>query len=282
MNILIENVIDKSVVNALGKDTVVKLNEAIDSEINQHKKRIESDMSIKFEKMVESISTKFADQVDKAIVESVKERVSPEIDSKLTEVVSGMINLLEHAGVYNTEKSKELTSQLKMANKKLEDAYKEREVINSQLDGQKKENFILQRLAGMRPEVISAALSYFDKKDMLDVQDEIDAFIEGDFKSLLHDDADNFDDGLSDITLDQVDDVLNDISSVREHNNARAKFESLGRGLAPQKGVGMNRNSTISLDVLTENADGFANVDDDTNTALDQIANYMNLGYKFM
>lgn len=282
MAVLVENVLDKSIIKSLGGDSVKTLNEAIANEVKMHKMQVEGEMSAKFEKLVENISTKFSAQVDKAIVENVKNRVAPEVDSKLVEIVTGMINVLESAGVYNTEKSKELTGLLKSANQKLEDAFKEREVIREQLDNEKKVNFILQRLAGMRPEIINAALAYFDKKDMLDVQDEIDAFIEGDFKNLIHDDSDTFSDGLAEITLDQVDDALKDITSDREHGNVRARFEALGRGLAPQKGVGMNRNSNVALDSLTESASGYGGYDDDTNMAMDQIANYRDLGYKFM
>lgn len=281
MAVLVENVLSKSVVGSIGRDGVKSLNEAIAAEVDMYKRKIETDMSTKFEKLVENISTKFSDQVDKAIVENVKSRVSPEVDSKLADIVSGVINILEGAGVYSTEKSKELTSMLKTANQKLEETYKEREVIRDQLDSEKKINFILQRLAGMRPEIINSALAYFDKKDILDVQDEIDAFIDGDFDNLIHDDSDNFNDGMAEITLDQVDDALKDITSDREHSSVRARFESLGRGLTPQKGVGMNRNANIAMDTLTESATGF-NLDDDTNLAMDQIANYRDLGYKFM
>lgn len=277
--ILVENVLDKNVVKNLGRDSIKSLNEAIASEVSVYKQQIENEMSLKFEKLVENISVKFSDQVERAIVENVKSRVAPAVDTKLTDVVTGMINILESAGIYNTEKSKELTGMLKNANQKLEDAFKEREVIREQLDNEKKINFILQRLSGMKPEIINSALAYFDKKDILDVQDEIDAFIEGDFGNLIHDDTDNFNDGMSEITLDQVDDALKDITSDRESSSVRARFESLGRGLSPQKGVGMNRNASVALDALTEGVESF---DDDTNLAMDQIANYRDLGYKFM
>jgi hypothetical protein len=278
--ILVENVLDKNVVKTLGRDSIKTLNEAIAAEVGVYKQQIENEMSIKFEKLVENISVKFSDQVERAIVENVKSRVAPVVDNKLSDVVSGMINILESAGIYNTEKSKELTAMLKTANQKLEDTFKEREVIREQLDAEKKINFILQRLSGMKPEIINSALAYFDKKDILDVQDEIDAFIEGDFDNLIHDDTDNFNDGMSEITLDQVDDALKDITSTRESNSVRARFESLGRGLSPQKGIGVNRNNSVSLDALTEGATD--PLDDDTNLAMDQIANYRDLGYKFM
>ena len=278
--ILVENVLDKSLVGKLDSVSVKKLNEAIDQELSAHKKQIEKDTSAKFEKMVESITAKFSVQVDKAITESVQGRVGSEINDKLIEVMTGVVNMLESAGIYNTEKTKVLTNQLREANKNLEDAYRERETVRGMLDEEKKVNYILQRLTGTKPEVVNAALDYFKDKDMIDVQDEIDAFVEGDFKNLLHNDNDTFTDGLSEITLDQVDDALRDISTEKNERGMQAKFEAIGKGLKPQSGTGRSRTPTVNLNAMVESQEeGYS--EDDTGLAMNQIKNFRDLGYNF-
>lgn len=281
MPILVENVLEKSQLGKLDSSSVKKLNEAIEQEVSTHKKQIEKETSAKFERMVESITVKFSSQVDKAIMESVTGRVGVEINEKLVEVITGVVNILESAGIYNTEKTKVLTNQLREANKNLEDAYSERETVRELLDEEKKVNYILQRLTGTKPEIVNAALDYFKDKDMIDVQDEIDAFVEGDFKNLLHNDSDTFTDGLSEITLDQVDDALRDISSEKTDRGMQAKFEAIGKGLKPQTGTGRNRTPTINLNAVVESAEEGGYSEDDTGLAMNQIRNFRDLGYNF-
>lgn len=279
MAILVETVVDKSIVGKLDTNSIKALNEAIDKEISSHKKNIEKETAAKFDKLVESITSKFSTQVDKAIVESVKGSVAEDVNRKLLEAMTGVVNLLEDAGIYTTERTKQLTNQLREANKNLEDAYRERQVVSDMLNDEKKVNYILQRLTGARPEIVNAALEYFKDKDIIDVQDEIDAFIDGDFKNLLHDDTDNMDDGLTEITLDQVDDALKDIGSADNDRKAKsARFESLGKGLSPQRGVGLNRTHSVDLNAITESQIGY---EDDTGIAMNQIENFRDLGYRF-
>jgi hypothetical protein len=279
--VLVENVLTKQQVNNIGASTIKSINEAIQVELSAHKGKIEGEMAAKFDKLVESIAVKFSNQVDKAIVESVSNKINGDVNSKLVEVVTGMINVLESAGVYNTEKTKELYSLLKEANSKVETAYKEREVLLDQFNAEKKKNYIHSRLSGMKPEIVNSALAYFADKDILDVQDEIDAFIDGDFSELISDNSDTFDDGLTDVTLDQVDDMLSDINSEKTQSRKKIQLESLGKGLNPVRGDGVNRNSSLSLDAMIE-AEENNEYDPDMNIALNQIANFRDLGYKFM
>ena len=58
-------------------------------------------------------------------------------------------------------------------------------------------------------------------------------------------------------------------------------MESLGKGLNPVRGDGVNRNSSLSLDAMIE-AEENNEYDPDMNIALNQIANFRDLGYKFM
>ena len=280
MAILVESVVDKSIVGKLDAKSITALNEAIEKEVSSHKKNIEQETAIKFDKLVESITSKFDAQVDKAIVESVHGSIGGDVNRKLLEAMTGVVNILEHAGIYTTEKTKQLTNQLREANKNLEDAYRERQVVSDMLNDEKKVNYILQRLSGARPEIVNAALEYFKDKDIIDVQDEIDAFIDGDFKNLLHDDVDTMDDGLDEITLDQVDDALKDIGSEPVNNKTKSQFEALGKGLTPQRASGLNRVHTTDLNAITESQHG-GNYEEDAGIAMNQIENFRDLGYRF-
>lgn len=279
MSILVENIIEKSAAVKIGDGNIRRLNEAIETEMVDYRKQVESDMNAKFNGMVEAVGTKFDEQVNRAIMESVAESsLGKEVNTKMAETISGMIGILEASGLYTSEKAKDLNSMLKESNRKLEDAYKEREAIRSQLDDSKKENLIMQRLMGMKPEIVSAALEYFKDKDILDVTDEIDSFVDGDFTKLVHDDSSNYADGLSDVTLDNISDALKDIDSERSVEYATkggAKLEALGRGLKPQRAATQGRDPGI----LVENDEGS---EDDISTALSQIEGMRGLGFNFL
>lgn len=279
MPILVENIIEKSAAVKIGDGNLRRLNEAIESEMVDYRRQVESDMNAKFNGMVEAVGTKFDEQVNRAIMESVADSsLGREVNTKMAETISGMIGILEASGLYTSEKAKDLNSMLKESNRKLEDAYKEREAIRSQLDDSKKENLIMQRLMGMKPEIVSAALEYFKNKDILDVTDEIDSFVDGDFSKLVHDDSSNYADGLSDVTLDNISDALKDIDSERNIEYAKkggAKLEALGRGLKPQRAATQGRDPGI----LVENDEG---AEDDISTALSQIEGMRGLGFNFL
>lgn len=279
MPILVENIIEKSAAVKIGDGNLRRLNEAIESEMVDYRRQVESDMNAKFNGMVEAVGTKFDEQVNRAIMESVADSsLGREVNTKMAETISGMIGILEASGLYTSEKAKDLNSMLKESNRKLEYAYKEREAIRSQLDDSKKENLIMQRLMGMKPEIVSAALEYFKNKDILDVTDEIDSFVDGDFSKLVHDDSSNYADGLSDVTLDNISDALKDIDSERNIEYAKkggAKLEALGRGLKPQRAATQGRDPGI----LVENDEG---AEDDISTALSQIEGMRGLGFNFL
>lgn len=283
--VLIENVLPSQTLTVLGEDELKAINEAIDTELVKHKKLIEKDTAVKFESMVDSIHTKFSSQVESAITESVKSHVVDDVSNKMISTITDVINILESSGIYTTERSKELTDKLKKANEDLREAYTTRNAIKEQLDNEQKVNYILQRLVGMNPKVVSSALEYFKDKDILDVQDEIDAFIDGDFDSLLQD-TNEMNDGLDDLTLDQVSDVLNQVADQDKLKKSKSKFEAIGKGLEPIRATGVNRAPTVDLNALVETSMGGKSNEqgedeDDTQIAMNQIENFRDLGYRF-
>ena len=204
-------------------------------------------------------------------------------------IVKDMANLLEHAGIPITEKTKELQEKLQTANKNLTTAWKEKEVIEEELKVSNKDNYIHTQLKGMAPEIVNSAMEHFKDKDILDVQEELQSFLDGDFSGL--DMEMSSDDMIGDISLDQVQQACEDIESEEnqrvnasnEVNKDKKKvFESLGKGLNSKKSL-LNSNSDVTEKSLNESkqAQDLAEMDDDVKEAKEQIDDFDNLGFHF-
>lgn len=277
MTIDINNILDKKVLNKLGSDAIKAINESVNAEYDARVSKLETDTSQRFESLVENLTSKFDTQVNKVIVEDFRDNVGKTVDTKLYGVIKSVANVLESAGIPVTEKTKELQSTMKEMEKKINDMTDEYEVMKDQLKDNKKENWIHERLAGMKPEIISHALEYFKNKDILDVQDEIDAFLDNDFSKLVLDTADELD---SDLDLDRVKDALQGLDEKEVgKKEPKSKFESLSKGLKSQK-VMVGRTPDVDRHSLVESA--FSDDDtEDTREALDKIDDFNNLGYHF-
>ena len=255
-----------------------RIRSAVVEAITAEREKIESEYSNRFEKLVENISQKFDDKVQGVIVESVKENIGNNVNNKMYSLVRDMVGLLENSGIATTEKTKELQEKLKVADEKLEIAYNDRMEIKDKLDHAAKDNYIMRQLAGSHPKIISHALEYFKNKDMMDVQDGIEAFASGDFSQLM-DDNDG-DEVVGDmIHLDQVRDVLNDITDEKDKKGG-SMHESIGRGLKPLRATGGPAKNPNTQQALTESAEG-VNVEEDVGEAMTRIYNYDNMGWRF-
>jgi hypothetical protein len=284
----IQNLITPEIREKLSKKDLAVLDESVNKAYNEKISEIEKQTSDKFNMLVESLTKKFDEQVNKTIVESVKDNVGNTVNAKLYKIIYEMVNLLENSGISTTERTKELQSKLRLADDNLQSAYRERQEIKKQLTDAEKENFILSRLKGMKPEIVNSALEYFRDKDILDVQDEIDAFLDGDFSSLIIDN--NREEFAGDINLDQVRDALKDMdnqprgSGVVNVNGPAPKFEGLSKGLRPQRLVGSRRAPNVTNEILEESVEtprALMEVEEDTQIALTQIHDFNNLGYRF-
>lgn len=284
----IQNLITPEIGEKLSKKDLIVLGESVNKAYNDKISEIEKQTSDKFNMLVESLTKKFDEQVNKTIIESVKDNVGNTVNAKLYKIIYEMVNLLENSGISTTERTKELQSKLRLADDNLQGAYKERQEIKKQLSDAEKENFILSRLKGMKPEIVNSALEYFKDKDILDVQDEVDAFLDGDFSSLIIDN--NREEFAGDINLDQVRDALKDMdnqprgSGVAVISPPSPKFEGLSKGLRSQRLVGSRRAPNITNQILEESIDGpkaLMEVEEDTQVALTQIDDFNNLGYRF-
>jgi len=286
MVIDINKILGKNILKKLTSGDVTAINESINAEYNTRVNKLETDTSNRFETLVENLTEKFDNQVNQVIVEDFRDNVSKTVDTKLYSVIKSVANVLESAGIPVTEKTKELQSTMKDMEKKINDMTDEYEVMKDQYKDEKKENWIHRRLEGMKPEIISHALEYFKNKDILDVQDEIEAFLDNDFSSLV---LDGDDDLSSDLDLDRVKDALQGLDETEggrvNKDRPASKFESLGKGLKSQKVLAGRTPNNIDSASLVESSrtltEGANPGDDDTREALNKIDDFNNLGYNF-
>jgi peptidyl-tRNA hydrolase len=282
MAIEIQNILKKEQLSKLSKEDILSINEAINSEYSKELDVIEKTNSEKFNTLVEGINHKIDEQVNNVILENFKTNASTTINKKFYDIVKGMVNLLENSGITTTEKTKELQDKLSINAEKLEEVWQEREEIKVQLKDSEKNNFILSQLKGMKPEIVNAAIDHFKNSDILDVQDELQSFLDGDFSN-LNIDGDNNEEFIGEISLDQVQDALKEFNSEDEEVSPIKKpnpaFESLGFGIKQLK----VDNSPDVSDIVLENAANFGNeeYDSDINETLGKIKKYNNLGYNF-
>lgn len=280
MAIDINKILDAKLIKTLGPDAVQVINESVNADFTVRVTKLETDTSNRFEALVENLSEKFDNQVNQVIVEDFRDNVGKTVDTKLYSVIKGVANILESAGIPITEKTKELQSSMKDMEKKINDMTDEYEVMQSQLKDSNKENWIHERLQGMKPEIINNALEYFKNKDVLDVQDEIESFLDKDFSHLV---LDTGDDISSDLDLDRVKDALQGLDETQVNSGKpKSKFESMNKGLKSQRVMaGRTPDITKSSLVESEAPIGQSDVDDETREALDIIDNFNNLGYQF-
>lgn len=292
----IETILKEEHLKKLSALDIKAINEAIttqfDTALKAKQSELETVTSGKFDKLVEGLSKKFDEQVTNVIVESTKQGSNEFINNKLYNIVKGVVNLLENSGITTTEKTKELQQKLMKANENLEQSWHEREVVKSQLSDAEKENYILMQLKGMNPEIVTSALEYFKDKDILDVQDELKTFIDGDFSELNLDKQDVLS---GDLDLEQVAQACEEIrdnglsrdtdKSRLIDNNKQKVFESLNKGLSQRKSIA-SVGPDITKETLQEAVELVANpnmesVEEDVKESMEQIDDFSNLGLNF-
>ena len=292
----IETILTEAQLKKLSDSGIKAINEAIttyyDNALNAKQAELEKETSGKFDLLVEGLSKKFDEQVTNVIVENAKHESNNLINSKLYNIVKGVVNLLENSGITTTEKTKELQEKLNKANENLQQSWHEREIVKNQLADAEKENYILMQLKGMNPEIVTSALDYFKDKDILDVQDELKTFIDGDFSELNLDKQDELS---GDLDLEEVEracEEIGDNTASRDKqsnkligNSKQKVFENLSKGLNQRKSIAL-AGPDISEKTLQEAADQSANsnlepVEEDAKQAMEQIDNFSNLGLNF-
>jgi hypothetical protein len=283
MELVLSDILSKEQIKSMDSTMLESIQHAVNTALSEKQLEIEKDNADKFDSLVENLTQKFDDQVNNVIIENVNGRLGDTINTKFYTIIKDMVNLLENSGIITTEKTKELNAKLTMADEKVESAIRERDLIKDQLDDATKNAYILTKLKGMKPEIVDAALEYFNKRDIREIDDDaIQAFLDGDLSNILTDVDDNEFQG--DLDISDVEVALDDIKK-RRSENTNPNFESLGKGLRPSKAVGgKGKSPDISAQALEESAARALTegpVEDDTQDALSKIDEFMDLGYKF-
>lgn len=268
----------------LNVETIKAINEACNADLNARVSEIEKSNSNKFESFVTGLVGEFDNRVNSVINESVKTNLIGTANEKMFTILKDVANLIESAGIPVTETTKLAQIKLKEADRNLVDAFKEREKLKNELDQTSKEKYIMTKLQGLKPEIVSLALEHFKNSDILDVEDEISAFIEGDFTDLMPDVDDDKFDG-KELQMDQVKDALEEIAQGDANNNimkeikTKSRFESINKNLSVKRVMGAHQDN---IDVLNESVVAFnSNLDQDAVDAMNRIQDFNNLGYKY-
>lgn len=290
------NILKKSDLEKIPSNCIASINESINKELTIH----ETGLKTKFENMFNELNQRFNTYVNQVVTESVNTSLGDKVNKKMLEALTKMASIMESVGIPITEKTIEVTEKLKDANAKLNQAWGEVEEARKQLDVVNKEKYIMERLQGLRPEIIASAIEHFSNKDIVEIKDEIEDFIENNIGNILPSSSDDFTDGLANLDIDSVKDALDqmDVNS-KQSNIAKqnltgssrfenAVFEKLSKGVSKIKAKGPDTTSdalelaeqtiveSLGDDVSLKN-----DVEDDTKDALDKISDFNNLGYGY-
>ena len=278
----IRTLIDSETAATLGDSRLDAINESVQGQIDAANLATEKDLGNRFNRMVEKVNATFEAKVNSTVLESVRSGVGTTINSKLYSVVHDIVGLLEGSGLFVSEDTKQIGQLVKAQKAVVAEEYNELTDLQKQQRDSEKNDVIITTLSGSVPEIISAALQHFKDADPSDVTDRLVTEWAG--KQNMSEIAN----GLTplDIPDNKIDKnlTLSDVSSALEsiesgsmkskgRRGSTVAFESLGRGLSAQKVFGAVRNSGSD--------DEFADSDDDTSTALGQINDFNQLGYRF-
>lgn len=295
----IEGILNKSTLDKLSTEDIASINEAVTREISSKGTLLENKMKEKFNLLADQLQNRFEQYVEKAVTEAVNASVSIKNDKQTQTIIESMINILENNGIHISETSTELNKKLDEVNRKLSDTFSQREEIMKELDEAKKNEYIYKALAGMRPEVIAHAIEHFKNKDVLDVEREIDAFLDGDLSRVIPNSSEDI--GVDNLDLDKVKEALSEIDTTFNDRELEketltrfenAHFDKLARGLNPIRAPKISANITDDALALVENVVmGTLGSDNggvileadasDVKDALDNISDFGELGYNF-
>jgi hypothetical protein len=273
----LSKVLTESELSQLSPEIVSKLESAYRAELAS---AVESD-SAKQRKQVEKMLACVTDRADKMIGEAVAQTVEKyknnAIDGKLYRVVKAIHACLESAGISYSEELGDAQRANKDAEEKLHQAYQELNKSHQRLNELEKKNFIMCQVQGMKPDEVQRVLKHFMQPtvDVRDITKEsIAKFISGDSNDVFMLDIDPEADG--DLNMNSVENALKEITHELDMETKPSKpakvesrFESLGKGLSPQR-------STIPTgNVSFESLDGVAGSDEkDVAEALAQLKNF--------
>jgi len=264
----------------LSPEMVAKIESAYRSELAS---AIESDSSKQrkqVEKMLECVMQRADKMISEAVAENVEKYKTNAINDKMYKVLKAVSSCLESAGISFSEELADAKRERKADEQKLKEAYQALNKSKQRENELEKKNFILSQVNGMKPDEVQKVLNQFMKPtvDVRDITKEsIAKFISGDSNDVFMLDIDQDCDG--DLNMNNVANALKEINHDLDMETKPSKpakmesrFESLGRGLQPQRSTLPTGN--VNLEAL----DGCCNDDSDVAEAMAQLKDFAGFG----
>ena len=264
----------------LSPEMVAKIESAYRSELAS---AIESDSSKQrkqVEKMLECVMQRADQMIGEAVAENVEKYKTNAITDQMYKVLKAVSSCLESAGIAFSEELADAKRERKADEQKLKEAYQALNKSKQRENELEKKNFILSQVNGMKPDEVQKVLNQFMKPtvDVRDITKEsIAKFISGDSNDVFMLDIDQDCDG--DLNMNNVANALKEINHDLDMETKPSKpakvesrFESLGRGLQPQRSTLPTGN--VNLEAL----DGCCNDDSDVAEAMAQLKDFAGFG----
>ena len=162
----LKGVLTEEELGQVGGDILAKLESAYRGELAAAIKEENRKSAAKFESLREVVGRKVDEKVGEAVAASVGKQKADAINGKLFEALEQITAIVEQAGIPATEVTKKLKQELEIANKKLQDAYVDREDIKKKLNYQAKLNRIYELTAGCSPDIVNSVIERFKNEDI--------------------------------------------------------------------------------------------------------------------
>ncbi len=246
---------------------------AIESDGEKQRKQVE--------KMLECVQQRADKMISEAVAENVEKYKTNVVNDKMYKVLKAISACLESAGISFSEELADAKRERKADEQKLKEAYQALNKSKQRENELEKKNFILSQVQGMKPDEVQRVLNHFMKPtvDVRDITKEaIGKFISGDSNDVFMLDIDPDCDG--DLNMNNVANALKEINHELDMETKPSKtaakvesrFESLGKGLQPQRSTLPTGN--VSLEAL----DNVGSDDTDVAEAMAQLKDFAGIG----
>jgi hypothetical protein len=249
-----------------------ELASAIESDSSKQRKQVE--------KMLECVMQRADKMIGEAVAESVEKYKSNAINDKMYKVLKAVSSCLESAGISFSEELADAKRERKADEQRLKEAYQALNKSKQRENELEKKNFILSQVNGMKPDEVQKVLNQFMKPtvDVRDITKEaIAKFISGDSNDVFMLDIDPDCDG--DLNMNNVANALKEINHELDMetkpsspNKVESRFESLGKGLQPQ------RSTLPTGNVNLESLESGCSDDSDVAEAMAQLKDFAGIG----
>ncbi len=276
----LSKILTEAEMSQLSPEIVGKIESAYRSELAS---AIESDSSKQrkqVEKMLECVMQRADKMIGEAVAESVEKYKSNAINDKMYKVLKAVSSCLESAGISFSEELADAKRERKADEQRLKEAYQALNKSKQRENELEKKNFILSQVNGMKPDEVQKVLNQFMKPtvDVRDITKEaIAKFISGDSNDVFMLDIDPDCDG--DLNMNNVANALKEINHELDMetkpsspNKVESRFESLGKGLQPQ------RSTLPTGNVNLESLESGCSDDSDVAEAMAQLKDFAGIG----